>query len=88
METTKNLQQVLTLDRAGNPNAWIDLETAVQLVASDRVLAPLGAHARIVRGGVNARSGRRSSVEVSSILLTRARVHAHRWARAWAATAR
>ena len=84
MVTMQQLKQVLTLDRAGNPSAWIDLEAAVHLVATDRVLAPLGAHVRVVYGGTNARSGRRSSIEISSILLTRARVRAHRWARDYA----
>ena len=49
------------------------------LIATDRVLAPLGQHARIIYGGTNAVSGRRSSIEISSILLTNARVQQRRW---------
>ena len=70
---------VLACDRAGNPSAWLNNEMAIHLVATDRVLAPLGGHARVVFGGVNAISGRRSSVELCSILLTNARVRQHRW---------
>jgi 5-methylcytosine-specific restriction endonuclease McrA len=70
---------VLACDRAGNPNAWLNNEMAIHLVATDRVLAPLGEHARVAFGGVNAISGRRSSVELCSILLTNARVRQHRW---------
>ncbi len=76
--------RVLALDRAGNPSAWLDTEAAVQLIATDRVLAPLGRHARRVYGGVNAKSGKRSSIEISSILLTNARVEARRWQRDYA----
>jgi len=72
---------VLACDRAGNPSAWLNNEMAVHLVATDRVLAPLGEHARIVYGGVNAASGKRSSIELSSIMLTNSRVREHRWAR-------
>lgn len=84
METMQQLKQVLALDRAGNPSTWIGVEAAVLLVANDRVLAPLGDRSRRVYGGVNARSGRRSQIDVSSILLTRARVRAHRWTRDYA----
>ncbi|MGD8349424.1 MAG: HNH endonuclease [Gammaproteobacteria bacterium] len=76
--------RVLALDRAGNPSAWLNAEAAVHLIATDRVLAPLGEHSRRVFGGVNAVSGKRSSIEISSILLTRARVQARRWERNYA----
>ena len=79
MTPMKENSRVLALDRAGNPNAWLDNETAVHLVATGRVLAPLGQHSRVIRGGINAFSGLRSSIEISSILLTSARVRQHRW---------
>ena len=75
---------VLALDCAGNPSAWLDAEVAVHLIASERVLAPLGKHSRRVFGGINAASGRRSSIEISSILLTSARVQSRRWERDYA----
>jgi len=75
---------VLACDRAGNPSAWLNNEMAVHLVATDRMLAPLGDHARVIYGGVNAASGLRSSIELSSILLTNARVRQHRWERGYA----
>ena len=76
--------RVLACDRAGNPSAWLDNETAVHLVATGRVLAPLGEHARVIRGGINAVSGLRSKIRLSSILLTNARVREHRWLRDYA----
>ena len=69
----------LALDRAGNPSRWINHETAIHLIATDRVIAPMGQTVRAFRGGVNARTGRESHVEVSSILLTRSRVQPHLW---------
>ena len=71
----------LACDRAGNPSAWLNYELAVHLIATNRVLAPLGQHSRVVYGGTNAVSGLRSSVEISSILLTNASVRQHRWSR-------
>ena len=81
MKEMKSNSLVLACDRAGNPSAWLNTEMAVHLVATDRVLAPMGDHARVVYGGVNAASGLRSSIELSSILLTNARVRQHRWER-------
>jgi hypothetical protein len=73
--------QFLALDCAGNPSAWLDHETAIQLVAAGRILAPMGEAERVFSGGVNALPGRRSKVAVSSILLTEAKVMPHHWAR-------
>ena len=84
MNAMERNNRVLALDRAGNPSAWIDTETAVQLIATDRVLAPLGEHSRAVFGGINAASGQRSRIEISSILLTSARVQACRWEKDYA----
>jgi len=81
MKTMEGNSLVLALDRAGNPNAWLDNRMAVHLIATDRVLAPLGAHARVIYGGINAISSLRSSIEISSILLTNARIRQHRWDR-------
>ena len=69
----------LALDIAGNPSSWLNAEAAVHLIATDRVLAPLGQHSRTLYGGINAASGNRSSIEISSILLTNARVQQRRW---------
>ncbi len=71
----------LALDVAGNPSAWINAEMAIHMISTDRVLAPLGAHSRVFHGGINARTGIRSTIEVSSILLTNSRVHHRRWQR-------
>lgn len=72
---------VLALDRAGNPHTWISAEDAVRLLATDRVIAPLGEASCMLYGGTNRVSGLRSSIEVNSILLTKAKVVARLWAR-------
>ena len=74
-----NNTAILALDRAGNPCSWISLETAVGLVVAGRVIAPLGEVSRVVLGGTSRATGRRSTVEVSSILLTSGRVSPRLW---------
>ncbi|MES9941738.1 MAG: HNH endonuclease [Candidatus Thiodiazotropha sp. 6PLUC2] len=71
---------ILALDQAGNPSRWLNWEKAVHLIATDRVLAPLGQQSHLIRGGFNALTGLRSSIEISSILLTRSKVQPHLWA--------
>jgi hypothetical protein len=71
---------VLALDTAGNPNAFITTEEAIHLLATDRVIAPLGEESCVFYGGTNRATGLRSSIEVNSILLTRARVVPRLWA--------
>ncbi len=79
MQSRQRPTLILALDRAGNPNSWIDQETAIRLMATNRVLAPMGDENRLVYGGVNAVSGLQSSIEISSILLTKAKVQSHLW---------
>jgi hypothetical protein len=70
---------VLALDKAGNPSSWITVEMAIHLLVTGRVIAPLGDQSRVFHGGTNRISGLRSSVEVSSILLTKAKVVPRLW---------
>ena len=72
---------LLQLDIAGNPVKWLTKHHGIRLVASGRALAGLGEQQMEYFGGVNALSGRRSRVIVSSILLTRERVDTRRQAR-------
>jgi hypothetical protein len=79
MLSRQNKTAVLALDRAGNPNSWITVETAIHLVVTDRVIIPRGQESCVFYGGTNRVSGLRSSIEVSSILLTRAKVVPRLW---------
>ena len=53
MEAMADNSRVLACDRAGNPSAWLNNELAVHLVATHRVLAPLGENARVIYGGAH-----------------------------------
>lgn len=63
-------QQVLRVDVAGMPLEWIDYQEAVRLHHLGRVSYCLGTLLYRLRGGINARTGLRSAVEVTSILAT------------------
>lgn len=63
-------QQVLRTDVAGLPLEWIGYKEAVRLYALGQVAYILGSTVYRLRGGVNAGTGHRSIVEISSILAT------------------
>lgn len=62
--------QVLRTDAAGMPLEWINYQEAVKLYYLDQVAYSCGTLLYKVRGGFNARTGRRSIVEVNSIIAT------------------
>jgi len=64
-------QQVLRVDVAGMPLDWIGYQEAVRLYHLERVAYSFGTLLYRLRGGVNARSGRRTVIEVTSIVATR-----------------
>jgi len=66
-------QQVLRTDLSGMPIEWIDYRDAVRLYHMDQVAYTCGVHLYAVHGGVNSRSGRRSVIEVNSIIATKGR---------------
>lgn len=62
--------QVLRTDAAGMPLEWIGLEQAVRLYYTEQVAYACGSLLYRVRGGINARTGLQSRVEVNSIIAT------------------
>ncbi|BCX82798.1 hypothetical protein MIT9_P2386 [Methylomarinovum caldicuralii] len=62
--------QVLRTDAAGMPLEWIDYQAAVKLYYLGQVAYTCGTPLYRVRGGVCARTGRRSVIEVHSIIAT------------------
>jgi 5-methylcytosine-specific restriction endonuclease McrA len=62
--------QVLRTDVAGMPLEWIDYQNAVRLYHTEQVAYSCGTLLYRVRGGINAISGRRSIVDVNSIIAT------------------
>lgn len=63
-------QQVLRTDLAGMPLEWIGYRDAVRLYYQTQVAFTCGEILYCIRGGINARSGRRSVIEVNSIIAT------------------
>ena len=68
-------QQVLRTDVAGMPLEWIDFQDAVRIYHLGQVAYACGAMLYRVHGGHNAITGRRSIVEVNSIIATTGETH-------------
>lgn len=69
--------RVLRTDVGGMPLEWIGFEEAVRLHCLEQVLYPMGSVLFTVHGGVNARSGEQSSLEIYSIICTAGQSRAH-----------
>lgn len=63
-------QQILRTDVAGMPLEWVDYRDAVRLYHTGQVAYECGSALLRLHGGVNACSGLRSIVEISSIIAT------------------
>jgi 5-methylcytosine-specific restriction endonuclease McrA len=63
-------QQILRTDVAGMPLEWVDYRCAARLYHTEQVAYECGRPLFRLRGGICARTGRRSVVEVSSIIAT------------------
>ena len=74
-------QQVLRTDVSGMPLEWIDYQEAVRLYHLEQVAYTCGTLLYRIRGGINASSGRRSVVEVNSIIATQGGTYAQLRAR-------
>ena len=75
MERYSVSQEVLRTDVAGMPLEWIDYRDAVRLYHTEQVAYACGSAIYKVRGGVNALTGLRSVVDVSSIIATHGNTH-------------
>jgi len=74
-------QQVLRTDAAGMPIEWIGYQAAVKLYHIGQVAYSCGSQLYLIRGGINALTGKRSIVEVNSIVATHGSTHIKRKAR-------
>lgn len=63
-------QQILRTDIAGMPLEWIGFEEAVRLISTEQLAYSFGQKLFTIRGGINAESGLRSSIDVPSIVAT------------------
>lgn len=69
METALN-QQILRTDIAGMPLEWVDYRDAVRLYYTEQVAYECGTTLLRLCGGTNASSGRRSIININSIIAT------------------
>ncbi len=67
--------QILRTDVGGMPLEWIDYQHAARLYHQGHVAYTCGTTLYRLRGGVNARTGRRSIIEVNSIIATVGSAH-------------
>lgn len=74
-------QQVLRTDVSGMPLEWINYQEAVRLYHLEQVMYTCGTLLYRVHGGTNAISGRRSVIEVNSIIATQGGAYAYLKAR-------
>ena len=65
--------QVLRTDISGMPLEWVGYQEAVRLYHLEQVAYTCGTLLYRVHGGINARTGRRSIIEVNSIIATHGR---------------
>lgn len=68
--SSKLNQQVLRTDASGMPLEWISYQQAVRLYHLDIVAYTCGSPLYSIRGGTNAITGKRSVIEVNSIIAT------------------
>ena len=69
-----NMQtQILKLNKAGSPQAWIDIETAATVKAKGQVLWEMGSLAQTLRGGYQ-KSGERSVLDLPTIIAVNGKV--------------
>ena len=60
--------KILIADSAGNPKDWVNLDGASHYLASDKVVWQAGSIVKTFRGGYNAVTGQRSTMDIHSIL--------------------
>lgn len=66
-------QQVLRTDASGMPLEWIGYQEAAKLYYLNQVVYSLGTLLYTIHGGINAKTGKHSSIEVNSIIATESR---------------
>jgi 5-methylcytosine-specific restriction endonuclease McrA len=70
-------QEVLRTDVAGMPLEWIDYRSAASLYHAGQVAYTCGSLIYTLHGGINALTGLRSMIQVSSIIATVGDTYAH-----------
>jgi 5-methylcytosine-specific restriction endonuclease McrA len=71
--------EVLQLDVSGRPQAWISVQEAATLYATQTVAWTLGESFRVLRGGWQRATGLQSRIEVHPIVAVRGAVPSRAW---------
>lgn len=79
-DNISNIPRILRLDLAGQPIGWINWQVAVCLYARDIVSWTLGELVISVKGGICARTGERSRVDVNSIIACEGKLNTNKQA--------
>ena len=66
--------QILKLNKAGNPVAWVDYESAATTIAKGLVIWTLGDAESVLRGGIQRATGQRSTIDIPPIIAVQGRV--------------
>ena len=61
--------QILALDRAFTPDRWMSIPEALNLLSRDAISYHLGETALTLRGGINAATGKQSTLNLGSIIV-------------------
>lgn len=69
-------QQVLRTDAAGMPLEWINFRDAARIYYLGQVAYAMGSTLYRIHGGINAHTGKRSVLEINSIIATYGNAHA------------
>lgn len=79
IQTVEHLPLILQLNAGGEPVGWINYEKSAYFYSKGKVLWSLGQHEVVLRGGINAASGQRSSLVMDTILAVNAKVSPTKW---------
>ncbi len=69
--------RILRTDVSGMPIEWIGFEETVKLYCLEQILYPMGSSLYVVRGGINAKTGLQTTLEIYSIICTLGQSRAH-----------
>jgi len=73
--------RILAVDLAWTPDRWLDWDDVIGLYSRDLVKMSIGETCKVLRGGINAETGKQSILEVGSILVldTKGRMADYKW---------
>lgn len=72
------MTSILMLDAAGTPQEWISRQDASLYITKDLVSWSIGETCLVMRGGINASTGRESRLELPPIIAIKGAVHSAR----------